>query len=95
MACQKIVPPSRLSHHGKFVSVLDAVCPLPKAEGLAECIGGQSAELIAAASVIGGTETGSPADGDLATEQAAGDGINGSAELDRVNSHFCEASWKA
>ena len=74
------MPPSQLSHHAEFVSVLDAVSPLPEAERLAEGIGGQSAELIAAAGIVRGAEAGSPSDGDLATEQAAGDGINGSAE---------------
>ena len=75
--------------------VFDLVCPGAEAERLAECIGAKGAELIAAAGIVRGTETGSPADGDLTAEQAQTDGINGSAELNGVEGHLLEASWKA
>ena len=75
--------------------VFDLVRPGAEAERLAESIGGQSAELVAAAGIVCGTETGSPANGDLTAEQAAGDGIDGRAELNRVDGHLLEASWKA
>ena len=75
--------------------IFDLVCPGAEAERLAESIGAKGAELVAAAGIVGCTETGSPADGDATGQQAAGDGINGRAELNGVDGHLFEASWKA
>jgi len=68
---------------------LDFISPCAIAEWLAECIGGQSAELIAAAGVVRGAVATSPSDGDATAEQAEGNEINGGAELDGVERHGC------
>ena len=73
----------------------DGVSPGAEAERLTECIGGQSAELIAAAGVVRSAEATSPADGDATAEETEGDGIDGSGLLKRGDGHLVEASWKA
>ena len=73
----------------------DLVSPGAKAKGLTEGIGGQSPELVAAASCVRSAEAGCPSDGDAAAEETEGDGIDGSGLVKRGDGHLLAASWKA